>query len=408
VSRPLVIAAEWVLLGLLALGASPVSALTIVFSEVAGSATEVPGGTGSFGTIFGPVSVDGDAVVFSGGLSTDHGIYSDAGGTLHAVATSGDAIPDGTGGFTTLDPQHFDGGVVPFRGRGSGGQLGIYSVSALGGEVTRVADLSTPIPDGVGTFPDLSGAPDYSGGEYVLSSTVGVYSGIPDNLSVIANTSTAIPGGVGNFTSFGTSTIDQGQVAFSSSGTIYSTSGAGLVPVAGTATALPGGLGNFTGVGIPVVSDGNILFRGTGSNNHRGIYLSSAAGISVIANVFTDAPGGVGSFLEFGLAYAIDGDTAVFTGTDFSGDLAIYASLGGELFRVIGVGDTLHDKIVSTLNIGLDSISGNTIAFVGNFEDGSAGVFTATLVPEPSPWLLFAASLMLLVWTRAPRPRAPR
>jgi hypothetical protein len=388
--------------GALLLAGPPAAGTTITFAKVADSATAVPGGSGSFPAVsFGIPSVDGGAIVFSAGFSANHGIYSDAGGSLHAVVTSGEAIPGGTGGFVTLDPQHFEGGVVPFRGSGSAGQFGIYSAPALSGGTTRVADLNTAIPDGTGNFPDLGGAPDFSAGEYVFRSTVGVYRGTPGSLSTVADTSTPIPGGSGSFTSFGVATLSAGQIVFLGDGGIYSSSDAGLVPVATTSTAIPGGVGNFTGLGSPVVSDGSILLRGTGSLNQRGLYLSADDALSVIADVFTAAPDGVGNFIEFGLAYAIDGNAVAFLGTDGAQILALYTTLGGTLMRVIGAGDELDGKTLTNLQIGLDAISGNTIGFLASFDDGSAGIFSA-MIPEPSPLALLAASLLALAWWRRP------
>jgi len=400
-------AAPWALVFALTLAAPPVTALTLLFAKVADSATAVPGDGAAFGNSFGVPSVDGDAIVFSAGFSASLGIYSDAGGSLHVVAASGDAVPGGTGGFVSLDPQHFEDGVVPFRGTGSDGELGIYSVPALSGGVTRVADLTTPIPDGAGNFTQFGGAPDYSDGEIVFRSNLeGVYRGAPGNLSVVADTSTPIPGGSGNFSIFSVATISAGQVVFLGDGGVYSTSDAGLVPIATTATAIPDGVGTFTGVGFPVVSDGNILLGGSGTLNQRGLYLgANEAALSVIADVFTEAPDGVGNFTSFGFNYAIDGDAVVFTATDGAQVLALYTNLGGVLARVIGEGDELDGKTVTNVQIGLDAISGNRIAFLASFADGSSGVFTAT-IPEPSPLALLAAGLAALAWWRRPAIRA--
>ena len=51
--------------------------------------------------------------------------------------------------------------------------------------------------------------------------------------------------------------------------------------------------------------------------------------------------------------------------------------------RLVGPGDTLFGKTVSSLSIGPDAFVGNNIAFAATFSDGSQGVFIVG-VPEPS------------------------
>ena len=67
------------------------------------------------------------------------------------------AIPAGRGNFTNFSSVvSLSGANMAFRGVGSG-EDGIYFSS--GGSLKRVADLTTSIPGGTGTFTGLSDSP---------------------------------------------------------------------------------------------------------------------------------------------------------------------------------------------------------------------------------------------------------
>src|SRR5207249_3517763 len=143
---------------------------------------------------------------------------------------------------------------VVFYGMGSSGQQGIYALIA--GSLTRVADLSTPLPGNIDhftTFASGSQAPfaQISDTNVVFfgagSSSQGIYAMMGGTLLKIADTSTAIPGGSGMFTGFDPSpTISAGMVAFIGSGAasqqgVYDYVSGNLTPLATTSTAVPGG-----------------------------------------------------------------------------------------------------------------------------------------------------------------------
>ncbi len=124
-------------------------------STVADKSTAIPGGTGNFTRFFPPVPIGGDDVAFlAEGSSGQEGIYTSIGGTLAVVVDLGTMIPGGTGNFTSLGfPVSLGGADFAFIGFGAG-QEGIYT--SIGGTLAVVADLSTMIPGGTGTFTDLS------------------------------------------------------------------------------------------------------------------------------------------------------------------------------------------------------------------------------------------------------------
>jgi len=136
---------------------------------IADLTTPVPGWTGAFTFLSAEISLeDGKTAFRAEGTGPLRGIYSDLAGVLEKVADTTDPIPGGTGNFTSVEFPWLDGGAVYFVGRGSGGQQGIYL--RAGGEVSVVVDLSTPIPGGSGTFTDFEFATSQpsSRGGYVV------------------------------------------------------------------------------------------------------------------------------------------------------------------------------------------------------------------------------------------------
>ncbi len=123
---------------------------------VANTLTPIPGGKGLFLAFGFNVTISNTVVAFLGDGGADYsGIFtgtllSNGGSSLKVVADTGTLVPGGTGTFTLFsDRPSIGDGQVAFWGRGDAGQEGIY---ATRGGLHRVADLSTLVPDGVGTF----------------------------------------------------------------------------------------------------------------------------------------------------------------------------------------------------------------------------------------------------------------
>ena len=83
------------------------------------------------------------------GNAGQEGVYLFADGALSRVADRSTPIPDGTGTFTELAEPVLSGGKVAFRVLGSSGQAGIYSFAGSG--LSRVADRNTTVPGGCWT-----------------------------------------------------------------------------------------------------------------------------------------------------------------------------------------------------------------------------------------------------------------
>src|SRR5262249_39344929 len=102
--------------------------------------------------------VSGSNVVFeaqsNGG--SQWGVYASLAGTITPVATNLTTVPGGTGGsFTSFGiTPSISGSKVAFYGASSG-RTGIYQWTQAGG-LTRVADTTTSVPGGSGTFSGFS------------------------------------------------------------------------------------------------------------------------------------------------------------------------------------------------------------------------------------------------------------
>jgi len=126
-------------------------AQTYTLEIVADKQTLIPFGSGTFTDVLHLVSLGGGDVVFKAIGSLQEGIYTFKAGTLGVVADLSTAIPGGSGTFTNrgfFDIVSLGGGDVAFRGEDSSGQLGVYTFIA--GTLGVVADTNTPIPGGFG------------------------------------------------------------------------------------------------------------------------------------------------------------------------------------------------------------------------------------------------------------------
>ncbi len=207
---------------------------------------------------------------------------------------------------------------------------------------TKIADTSTPIPGGTGTFTAFGQRPSIDGGDVAFQGSgdpsftqQGIYSTVGGPLGVVADRNTAIPGGTGNFLFVGGQSIDGGDVAFQGSGAgrigIYSTVGGPLGVVADNNTATPGGTGNFASFSFASIDGGDVAFLAVSDPNFslRGIY-STVGGLNAVADFGTAIPGGTGNFTFFGNNPSISGGDVAFRGSGV-GQSGIYRTVGGPL-----------------------------------------------------------------------------
>jgi hypothetical protein len=219
---------------------------------------------------------------------------------------------------------------------------------------------------------------------------------------VVADLGTAIPGGSGPFEELIRPTLDSGSVAFIglsySSGVqegVYTNAGGPLSVVADLTTAIPGGTGLFVGFpsrhhggGIgtdgPVLAGGNVFFHGLGSAGQEGIYTNAGGPLAVIADLNTSVPGGSGNFIAFEGLAAADSHVAFLGLSLVSPGLGIYTNLSGSLEEVISFDDSLDGKAINGLVLLWEGLDQNEIAFLAYFDDGSEGIYVATISSSSS------------------------
>ena len=202
---------------------------------------------------------------------------------------------------------------------------------------TKVADTSTLIPDGSGSFASL-GSASIDNGRVVFvgsgaSGQTGIYEYSNGQLSMRVNQNTPIPGGTGGFTKFDIPSLDGADIAFRAEGTskqagVYMQYDGSLVKIADKNTQIPGTKSNFNisapvaslNTGDVVLKGGQVLFQ------DGGVYLGTSSGITVIASraTGTPIPDQPYSFNVFGFDFSPDfsGDAVVFPGrfADFNSD----------------------------------------------------------------------------------------
>ena len=181
----------------------------------------------------------------------------------------------------------------------------------------------------------------------------------------------------------------------------------GCVVVDGTQT-LPGYEALFGGSPDQIAMDaGNLAFVGFATLASDplvtvfGIYAEIGGVLFRIADSQMLIPGEAENFLGF-RDPAISGDTIAFMDGQDALD-GLYAYRDGQLIEVLAVGDGLDGKVVSSIDFGSRGLSGDQLALRATFEDGTFGVYLAT-IPEPgTAWLLALGLLMLALRCREAR-----
>ena len=119
---------------------------------VANGNTPVPGGIGNFVNNFSLPLISNDAVAFFGSDATvsQFGIFTNRSGTLENIAGPNVANPGGTGNFTGfLSAPSIFNDSISFLAVG-GGPQGVFL--DRNGVLEVVANITTPIPEGMGNF----------------------------------------------------------------------------------------------------------------------------------------------------------------------------------------------------------------------------------------------------------------
>jgi len=254
------------------------------------------------------------------------------------------------------------------------------NVSVVPASVTEVASTGTAVPGGTGVFTAFPHSPAMSATRTAFlglgsAGEAGVYSWDraipPDPVQPIADLTTAIPGGAGTFSGFTDVAVSGNLVSFMGTGVdqagIYVndvTIPPSPVKVADLTTAIPQGAGSFTGFTSVSTSRRRTAFLGLGNFGQAGIYLASvltkviAVGDTLAGKVVTELRLGRfgldGNSLAFGATFA-DGSEGVFVAQvalyPFTGFFALVANL--PVFNQVKVGQAVPVKFSLQGNQGL-------------------------------------------------------
>jgi uncharacterized protein (TIGR03437 family) len=174
------------------------------------TSTARPDGKGSFTFCGGSSypSLEGSTLVFVAGNCDSLWAMNVDTGTTIKLADTGTAVPGGSGNFTGFyennntawsNAAQVRNGTVVFFGTDATGGPGLYSVSAAGGSVSRIANYLTADPTGGNRFtgPDAFDAVSFDGTRVAFDSSEVVYSANPDgsNLTVVISPTTALNSG---------------------------------------------------------------------------------------------------------------------------------------------------------------------------------------------------------------------
>jgi hypothetical protein len=355
----------------------------VFYGKLADTFTAVPNSSGAFRQLNTPVIDSTGNVAFLGIGNATYGVYRWNANAVSRVADTTTAIPNGTGTFINFGQPSISMGKLAFQGVGESAQEGIYNFTFSNGQLARVVNRTTVRPEG-GTFSSFGDPALFTTSMAFVGQgggQTGAYSFANSQIISVVNSGTPIPGGTGNFTSFDNTVSDGSNYFFIGRGVsqmgIFRKSGSVISPVLTNHTEIPGTGSRFTGLGNLSIDGPNMAFNGV-LGGVGGVYGWFGSEMRIIADKRTPIPGGGGVFNSFG-APAIGGSGVAFLAYDSASRPGLYAWVDGELVRVIDTSTTLDGKRVSSLAISKDAVIGDKITFQATFTDGTMGVFAATL-----------------------------
>lgn len=302
--------------------------------------------------------------------------------TFTRIADRTTPIPAGSGTFTGFAAPACDQGRVLFAATGVG-QQGLYSYEA--GELERLVDRQTPVPGMQKTFYEAIG-PALDGGHYAFTGYYGGGRGVFSNLGglhAVVTTGTTIQ------TPIGPRIVDEvglpsvagtGVVTFVASRSqadeykaILRSGPGGTTIVADTAPGSP-----FTSVIQPALGTDFTAFLGYGALG-GGVFCANGTDITPVVLSGDPVPGSTALFTSF-TSLTARGDGLAFLGwseDDLESRTGIYACRQGVLSTVADT-DTPAPGIGlpfdDLINYGQPSIDGDNVAFAAG-GPGFAGLY---------------------------------
>jgi PEP-CTERM motif len=420
------------------------------FTNIASTGMSAMGGgtfTG-FGVIRGNPSFEGPSIsgnnvafnaAYSGGTGNE-GIFL-YNGSLISTSTVATNAPNGApngGTFDGLTRYSLSGNNIVFQSLtrgipGSPAGIFLYNGTSLSTIVTTFNNIPNSSQKqfydfGFGVFstgynegPNISGNNIIFYGDYVNitsgTSNTGIFSHNGTSL-ITVGTNEVNSGPLGTtFNGYSMPSISGNNIAFAGGGGtlgggIFLYDGITLNRVVTTGMTVPT-LGAIS-VSAPSLSGSNIAFLGTGTgSNNSGVFLYKDGSLSTIATTTPNGgPGGI-TFWHLnqsggaGSLPSISGNTVAFLsqyddGTQFDLKKGIFMQEGGGVLnKVVGTGDTLFGSTITNLIFSNNGLDGSTVAFQYTLANGQIGVATASApvaAPEPGTLILFGlgGSLVLL------------
>jgi hypothetical protein len=363
------------------------AASAATFTKIADASS--PGMGWGSGVFFGSPALDAGVVAFTAeDFESRNGIFIGSGGGVGSIA-------EGTSFSHRYSDPSISQGVVAFA-FSDGFDTTIYTGS--GGGLTVIADSTTPNPDGNGTLslsdlvtPAIDGANVAFRAYETSGGSEGIFTSVAGVIETSADRDTNVPGGGSGdlFLSAIPRGLDGTQVAFeafdAATWGVYVADGGVARVVADKDTLIPGTSETFMAFASVAIGGGSVAFEGIGVNA-GGLY----AEIGGLLVLITDT--------EVVQSVAADGDAVAYFGNDLS-SYGIYVYRNGAVERIIASGEQLDGKTLSGFRFGAHGLDGEQLAFTALFDDGTEGVFLAT-IPEPDTALLFVAGLAVIGMSR--------
>jgi len=296
--------------------------------------------------------------------------------TFTKIADTSTLIPGGTGTFTTFNDPSLNQGNLAFLGRGNGEQEGIYT--RIDNTLNVVANRNTFIPGRQETFlylynPSLSnGSVAFTGGRTEgyppETADLGIYTNLGGSLQTVVDQNTPRPNSSFNLVTG--AVFNNGIVAFKDRySDIYTIKDGVPNFIASRNTFIPGGSGAFSSFGDNLALDnGSVAFAGFGFDPiyQAGIYTNLGGSLKVVANRNTVIPGSTSNFETFGDP-ALSNEFVAFRGFGVYGSniSGIYTNMGDSLLVVADSNTLIPNSSNRFLRFGDPSLDNGNVAFWG-------------------------------------------
>ncbi|MCC6228031.1 MAG: hypothetical protein IT432_02270 [Phycisphaerales bacterium] len=372
------------------------------FTKIVDTDTQVPGGAGTY-TGFDAISIDGGRVGFIGRDSSFYfGVYDSIGGASRRIADRFTDLPNANEKFQSdlfslLPGTAAGGSSLSFFGAGTT-LGGLYTHD--GTSLRVLVDNSVHIPNSTDFFGVDIAAHDVHGDDAVFrargmtSGGSGVYRKRGANFETVADQTMSPPNRADLFSRFKSWRLEGDSTYFSADtatgySALFKSQGGVLSTLVDDTTSLPDGrhLSNPNG---PCPDGETVLFKASVGTGHDVLATKSGESIQLIVDDAMDPPGPSTSFNGIN-QFDYQNGTLVFG----ANDLTIYTNYGGVLQRLVGPGDIIDGKVVTSALFYNHGFDGTAAAFWVTFQGDSSFHYDRAIctVTIPAPG---AAGLVLV------------